>query len=399
MKKLFLISVLLFTVLLKTVYAETVSPFSSPENNLDSIVNFILQADMAVYVNGYTFTSKKIADALVKEKMEGTDVILLVENKPVGGLPEAERNMLCYMESNGIKIKLYSGKLSYLHAKYIIRDNSSLLVSTDNFGENRNRGWGVSIDGLKDKSIIKTFFNDLKTSDGLPCGKDSGLIYSQPENNFMAEKYTNQKVKIFTAPDGAVENILSLLDSANKSIFVEQFYIYRYWNGKKPNTFLEKLVEKAKEGVDVKVILDSSDYNIDKKNKLSNYYTAEYINNLSRENISIQAELIDLVKTGYDKLHAKGVIVDNKTILVSSVNWNENSPTKNREIGAIVTGDVAGYFTGLFLKDWTGSNPNGNEENSITGNLLKNYNKEVVGMILFVFALSGVLYVARKIKG
>ena len=47
------------------------------------------------------------------------------------------------------------------------------------------------------------------------------------------------------------------------------------------------------------------------------------------------------------------MIVDNKSVLISSVNWNENSVTRNREAGIIIENDyVAHYYAEVFFYDW-----------------------------------------------
>jgi phosphatidylserine/phosphatidylglycerophosphate/cardiolipin synthase-like enzyme len=44
------------------------------------------------------------------------------------------------------------------------------------------------------------------------------------------------------------------------------------------------------------------------------------------------------------------MIVDNKSVLISSINWNENSFTKNREIGVIIESyEVAKYYADVFF--------------------------------------------------
>src|SRR5690606_6940051 len=49
----------------------------------------------------------------------------------------------------------------------------------------------------------------------------------------------------------------------------------------------------------------------------------------------------------------KGVIVDGRHVLVSSINWNDNSPNFNREAGVIVSHSAAGeYFSRIFEADW-----------------------------------------------
>lgn len=47
------------------------------------------------------------------------------------------------------------------------------------------------------------------------------------------------------------------------------------------------------------------------------------------------------------------MIIDNKTVLISSINWNEQSVRENREAGVLVENkDVASYYATVFLSDW-----------------------------------------------
>jgi phosphatidylserine/phosphatidylglycerophosphate/cardiolipin synthase-like enzyme len=47
------------------------------------------------------------------------------------------------------------------------------------------------------------------------------------------------------------------------------------------------------------------------------------------------------------------VIVDDQRVLVSSINWNSNSPNFNREAGVIIDHPgVAHYFLEVFEDDW-----------------------------------------------
>jgi phosphatidylserine/phosphatidylglycerophosphate/cardiolipin synthase-like enzyme len=57
--------------------------------------------------------------------------------------------------------------------------------------------------------------------------------------------------------------------------------------------------------------------------------------------------------SGIEKVHNKGVIVDDTRVLVSSINWNSNSPNFNREAGLIIDHpQVAMYFKQVFDDDW-----------------------------------------------
>ncbi|MDY7081582.1 MAG: phospholipase D-like domain-containing protein, partial [Halobacteria archaeon] len=61
-------------------------------------------------------------------------------------------------------------------------------------------------------------------------------------------------------------------------------------------------------------------------------------------------------------VHNKGVIVDGEKVLVSSINWNHNSVTNNREAGLIIESENAGeYFAQVFESDWKGAERSGSK--------------------------------------
>ncbi|HQC12085.1 MAG TPA: phospholipase D-like domain-containing protein, partial [Methanoregulaceae archaeon] len=81
---------------------------------------------------------------------------------------------------------------------------------------------------------------------------------------------------------------------------------------------------------------------------------AGFINSLAaREGIPLEARCADLDLNNLEKIHNKGVIVDGRSVLVSSINWNFNSPNFNREVGVIITEPhTAAYFLSAFDDDW-----------------------------------------------
>ncbi|HDN96196.1 MAG TPA: hypothetical protein ENG71_03940, partial [Thermoplasmatales archaeon] len=52
-------------------------------------------------------------------------------------------------------------------------------------------------------------------------------------------------------------------------------------------------------------------------------------------------------------IHNKGLIIDGEKVLISSINWGENSVRRNREIGVVVEDkNIASYFEDIFWYDW-----------------------------------------------
>ncbi len=338
--------------------ATDVTVFSSPENSFAALQRFLNEAKDNIYVAVYTIDSPFVMDELLNAK---SNITLIAEKSPVGGISQQENNILCRLQENNASIYLYNGS-GYMHAKYIV-SGDSVLVSTENLGESGfpkngfgNRGYGAIVyDASIADEFLSVFMNDLNSSKEFVCG-DEGIIeyekiasYSPPELKI----FRNQNIKTIFAPD-AVQQVIDLINSSKQRLYIEQFYIYRNWGNKnnpKPNEFLESAVNKARQGVDVKILLDSTYYNIDKNDSSSNYYTAEYVNEVAN-GLPLEARLIVLSKAGVEKMHAKMFIADN-TAVVSSINWNEYSPLRNREAGLAISGEASEFYADKFMHDWS----------------------------------------------
>jgi len=229
-----------------------------------------------------------------------------------------------------------------------------------------NRGWGAVVyDRAVATELMAIYTEDRDNSKPFACTLDNySLEKWDPAGaykpKFRAEAFRSQKVSIISSPD-SLDSLLAIIKSANSSISVEQLYIYEHWGSVRydtdqtaPSPLLTALIEKARSGVTVRILLDSTYYNMDRNSSVSNYYTIRYVNDIAaREKIPIQAKAIGLDKAGLAMLHNKGVVVDNMIALVSSINWNENSVMKNREVGVVIEGSAAQYYARVFDDDWS----------------------------------------------
>lgn len=362
-------------------FVDEVTAFVSPDSSFKALEAFVLSAERSLYVNVYTFDSPFISELLIDAAIRGVDVIVVVEKSPVGGFSREEKAVLQGISNAGGGVYLTEDpRVRFNHAKYAVADNYSVLVTSENFGpegfprsrSHGNRGWGVVIkDSELASFFLKIFFDDLAQSQlaYLQGAGDWNLKEQKGayKPRFTAETYTGELlVTPLHAPEDALDEILRLIDSANKSLLVEEFYAYKYWGPRKtgspgdsPNVFLEAALNAARRGVEVKILLDSTWYNVEIDDPVSNYHTVKYLEGIaSTEKLNLEARLVDLKKAKLVKVHNKGLIVDNKLVLVSSVNWNEHSPTKNREVGVIIHGMPAVYFTEVFMYDWNAGDDN-----------------------------------------
>lgn len=94
-----------------------------------------------------------------------------------------------------------------------------------------------------------------------------------------------------------------------------------------------------------------SDSFLDPSNPRDNTNTVQYLNSLAyREGLDLQARIFRSDIAAVDKIHNKGLIVDGRKVLVSSVNWSYNSPANNREVSLILDHPTIGeYYTDILM--------------------------------------------------
>jgi cardiolipin synthase len=347
----------------------SVTTFVSPDCSNEVFMEAINRASGTVFVNMYELSSPSLGASLISAKARGVDVRVLIEGGPVGGISPSEKSLIWAINKSGIPVSsMVSSKTEhapyrYDHAKYIIIDDSSLLLTSENFkntglppkGMSGNRGWGVL---LRDP-LLAGYFTEVFTADSgsrsvVPYRGTAGDAEPAPSEKHTVEfhpaQFEGATVTPVISPDTSYQ-IVDLLDSARTSIEIEQAYI----KNETPytlNPYLSSAINASRRGVHVRVLLDSYWYNVEGPN--DNDEMVALINNIgAAEHIPLEAKCIDLSVSPVEKIHNKGVIVDNERVLVSSINWNTNSPNFNRETGVIIDHPgVARYFREVFDDDW-----------------------------------------------
>ena len=249
------------------------------------------------------------------------------------------------------------------HAKYVVIDDQAVLLTSENFkqsgfpttGVSGNRGWGVYLVNPELAGYFTTVYRtDLAGYAIQPVYGANGTVEPVPASTY-AVKFTpaifyNATVTPVISPDTSWQ-ITQLLNSAETSIEIEQAYITNE-TATTLNPYLASAINASRRGVKVQVLLDSYWYNIE--DEADNDEMAALVNSIAAdEHLPLEARCADLAAGNVDKIHNKGVIVDDRLALVSSINWNSNSPNFNREAGAIIEHPgVAQYFHAVFDNDW-----------------------------------------------
>lgn len=378
--------------------------FVSPDCSYPVFEEAVNCAQDSILLNVYEFTSMKMAELLVSAKKRGVNVTVLLEGGPVGGIPAEERTVIRRLSENGIRVLQMSitddfhAPYRFNHAKYMVIDGCRVLITSENFKENGfpdpgisgNRGWGVC---LEDEGLA-SYFADIFEYDcsGAWIEEASGAggvvddpYFRQYEVEFEPVEFTSAHVIPVISPDTS-HLVREMLEGANESIAIEEAYIANI-SRDQLNPFLGAAIDASRRGVTVRVLLDSYWYNVE--GECDNDEMVGFINSLAaREGIPLEARCADLDQNNLEKIHNKGVIVDGRSVLVSSINWNFNSPNFNREVGVIITEPhTAAYFLSAFDDDWNAASCQ-DSDNSF------DYLKlAVTGVVIFALVL---LYLHRR---
>ncbi|MDD4136336.1 MAG: phospholipase D-like domain-containing protein [Methanoregula sp.] len=347
----------------------TVTAFVSPdcsEEVFDSVIN---NASREVLLNVYEFSSPMMADALARARSRGVDVQVLVEGGPVGGIGQEEKAALWQVNQSGIPVyamvssETVHAPYRYDHAKYVVIDRNTVLVVSENFkysgfapeGATGNRGWGVVLaDPATASYFASVFLTDIHGPSVEPYAGKPGRNEMPPAEKhavkFIPQTFGGATVRPVLGPDTSAE-IPALISSATTSIDIEEAYITNETQFTL-NPYLSAAINASRRGVRVRVLLDSFWYNVEGTN--DNDEMVALINRIAAaEHLPLEARCAELRTNQIEKIHNKGVIVDGRQVLVSSINWNSNSPNFNREAGVIIDHPgVAGYFLAVFEDDW-----------------------------------------------
>jgi cardiolipin synthase len=353
-----------------------ITTFVSPDNSYETIVNELRNAQFSIDMNMYEFTNPFLCDELLAALKRNVTVHLFMEGSPIGGIDDREKYILSTIAAHGGSIrcivsdpeKQVYARYQFDHAKYLIIDNETVIVESCNWAKTGipknptfgNREWGIVV---RDKEVAAQFskvfqedYNPQRVDsypfDAMNITIPPGFLLDKdvPTGSYDPQFNARTITEPFTitplfSPDTSEQAILDAIDSATTTIYVQQLYIYKDWE-ETLSPFVEHLANKSQQGVIVQIILD---YN------LAYEGTTDVLNETQQylEAYGVKVKFISSEWSPFTTVHNKGMIIDNTTVLISSINWNEQSVRKNREAGILLENqEAASYYATVFLSDW-----------------------------------------------
>ncbi len=329
--------------------------FTSPDSSYQVIVNCINSANEDIRIELYSFTNPYIMDCLINAIRRGVHVTIILEKKHFTWTENEYTLYIAYkLNMSGAAVYLANhAEYPLLHAKFMIIDFKVVVVESANWVKSGvpvdpsygNREWGIVIYSREVASRFLEIFNhDLAIA--IPYTPSQG-IGEEPSRSIPSGSYEHpftsveitcpMKVLPFFSPDDSESVLKDILRRANESIYVEQPYIELRWDNRL-NPLVTELQKAVERGVNVKVILGV-------RNSM-NEETFEYLQ-------GIGADVVFMNLTSIRFLHNKGIIVDSKIVVVTSVNWSDEGVQENREAGIVIISEsVAAFYENVFKYDW-----------------------------------------------
>ena len=323
----------------------------------------IREADDRLLLAGYTVTDDDVAADLVAAADRGVDVAVLLEGSPVGGTPQATEAVLETLERGGVDVRVLGGEGSryrYHHPKYAVADDR-VLVTSENWkpagvGGASSRGWGVRLadDALADDlaTVFEADHGGWDTESGTTYRETTSFVDDEstgsPSRSFPTEHepttHPVASAELLVAPDNAEKRLTELIADAEDELLVKQASV----DG--DAAVLEETVDAARRGVAVEILLDSTWYHEDENRVL-----ADDLERIAEdESLPLEVRLVGDTDR-FEKIHAKGVVVDREVAVVGSANWNDNAFRNNREVVLALHGEeIAEYYADVFEDDWDG---------------------------------------------
>lgn len=276
-----------------------------PDLKYEEYRNIINKLDSDVYIYMYTLSYAKITNLLKKLWEWWNDVRLILEDSRYSSDNSDFDKIKNKLEKSHVKIKTDSQMwTNYIHAKTLIYDDMFIIQSANftysTFNSNREIFF-VSRDSLIRESLKNIYLKDwewekIEKSD-------------IPDNLLVCNIDCRSKIE-------------TLLKSAQHSIYIDTQYV-------DDKAIIDILTDK-KDKLDLKVIVG-----INQKIPYLKYLEGNY-------------KIFDKYYN-----HIKSILIDDKYLIVSSINLSENSMDNNREIGIVITDhELIQKFKNKFEKDW-----------------------------------------------
>lgn len=274
----------------------------------------------------------KIHEALVSAKLRNVKIRMVYDKSfppSTGYYKETEKIAELANEINNDYVPekpAFTNKL--MHNKFFIFDNETVLTGSMN----------ISSTGLSDYNSNAVIIINSKEMANLYTAEFeqmlSGKFHELKKKTDFLDRFVlnDSKISVYFSPyDKSITKIIPIIDNAKQYIYIPAFLITH-------KELADSLIRAKQRKVDVKIIIDA--------NSTSTKNTKHKI--LRQNNIKLKTE------NYAGRMHSKSIIIDDKYIIIGSMNFSNSGETRNDEnLLVIENSTLAKEYKTYFLYLWT----------------------------------------------
>ena len=287
---------------------------------LKNINNAKNSIDIAIY--GYS-SVPSIEKALISAQKRGVKIRLVYDVNTKGGNIYPDTFRMTKFISDNINDGISAHKEYTMHNKFYIYDNQIVITGSANLSHTDMSGFNSnSIIVINSSKIAKIYTDEFNQMYEGNFHKDKVSKESKNENN----------MKIYFSPqDKCITNaIIPIIKKSKNYIYLPSFVITH-------KELVQELINAKNRGVDIKVIVDALSAS----------------NKNSKHELLRQAGILVKTENYAGKMHSKSIIVDDKYLIIGSMNFSNSGENKNDENCIILTNaEATKFYKNFFLYQW-----------------------------------------------
>jgi cardiolipin synthase A/B len=285
-----------------------------PDDGRAPVIDEIDAATCSIDLTIYLLSDNATIDALRRAEARGVQVRILYEQTPFGGgvgIVETTEGLA----EHGVQLRPSPDDFTFLHAKYLIADGQVAVITNQNltysaFESNRELG------------VVTTVPSDVTALAGIFEADWSGTSAPAPS------------ARMILSPVNARASLLEQIRSAQSTIRL-------YAEVVRDDEIIDALSTAAQQDVAVQVIVNAPRDELD----ATVYRT-------------LASNAVDIRFAGHIYIHAKGLIIDERAVVVGSHNPTATSLERNREVSLVIDDPIAVQRAmSVFDSDWNRSAP------------------------------------------
>lgn len=312
------------------VYFTDPLTLNDPNNPAGSIeeelITFINTAQLSIHIASFEFNLPRVADALIAAKARGVDVRWITDDE--NGLDidgNENRGQFTRLMAGGVEVK-DDARSALMHNKFWIFDRQLLWTGSTNITVNGIYKQNNNVVVIRSPEIAAIYEREWEELWNGQLGRRAPSTMNQ---QWAILDGTPIQV-IFSPEDGAVSNLIALLNDAQVSIRFLAFSFTDY-------PMAQAMIARTQNGVDVQGVFETFGSN-SPRSELRTLWCAG-LNVRQDGNGSF--------------LHHKVIVIDNSIVVTGSLNFSSSADEDNEENVIIIDNpEIAALFLQEYQKVW-----------------------------------------------